>query len=257
MDTTRATDVHSLLGTARQLVIGAAVGLVVFGIPFAAYWLVADTQLGVDLDEEDGLFEWIGAGALLVAALLQAILFHRSDVPRERRLLPFMRRNPFYLGLAIVLFLAFAEEISWGQRIFGWATPTDLPFDNLQGETNIHNLALFHGESLFNLHRLFNLFWMSYAVVLPLLVGAVPIVARLCQRISLPVPPAWIGGLFVGAFVAWRLYDAFEPAGALAGGQELSEAALAVCFAALGAAQLLGIQRIPSLAPPATHRLAI
>jgi len=32
------------------------------------------------------------------------------------------------------------EEISWGQRIFGWETPVAWKKLNLQNETNIHNL---------------------------------------------------------------------------------------------------------------------
>jgi hypothetical protein len=32
------------------------------------------------------------------------------------------------------------EEISWGQRIFGWATPDFFRENNIQGETNFHNM---------------------------------------------------------------------------------------------------------------------
>jgi len=52
----------------------------------------------------------------------------------------------------LVLFLIFAfvflvlalEEISWGQRIFNFKTPNWLP-ENLQAETNIHNLEVVKG----------------------------------------------------------------------------------------------------------------
>ena len=43
--------------------------------------------------------------------------------------------------VAIVLFIMAGEELSWGQRIFGWATPDSLSGLNEQGEMNLHNLA--------------------------------------------------------------------------------------------------------------------
>jgi len=38
------------------------------------------------------------------------------------------------------LFIA-GEEVSWGQRIFDWSTPTALERVNKQGETTVHNIA--------------------------------------------------------------------------------------------------------------------
>ena len=32
------------------------------------------------------------------------------------------------------------EEVSWGQRLFGWQTPAALAEVNVQHETNLHNL---------------------------------------------------------------------------------------------------------------------
>ena len=43
--------------------------------------------------------------------------------------------------VAIVLFVMVGEELSWGQRIFGWATPDSFASINEQSETNLHNLA--------------------------------------------------------------------------------------------------------------------
>ena len=41
----------------------------------------------------------------------------------------------------IILFVMAGEELSWGQRIFGWATPEVFANLNKQGETNFHNMA--------------------------------------------------------------------------------------------------------------------
>jgi len=45
-----------------------------------------------------------------------------------------------YLLLALGTFFVAGEEISWGQRIFGWSTPDTLDAINHQGETNVHNI---------------------------------------------------------------------------------------------------------------------
>lgn len=41
--------------------------------------------------------------------------------------------------MAVMAFLYAMEEISWGQRIFGWETPEVIAEGNTQDETNIHN----------------------------------------------------------------------------------------------------------------------
>ncbi|MFC1836888.1 hypothetical protein ACFL2Q_19545 [Thermodesulfobacteriota bacterium] len=46
--------------------------------------------------------------------------------------------------LAAAFLLVAMEEISWGQRIFGWETPTLWSELGTQNETNIHNLLSFH-----------------------------------------------------------------------------------------------------------------
>lgn len=53
-----------------------------------------------------------------------------------------MRRGPyrwFFSLLALSCFYAAMEEISWGQRIFGFSSPAYFKENNLQGEMNLHN----------------------------------------------------------------------------------------------------------------------
>ena len=47
----------------------------------------------------------------------------------------------FHLALAAVMTVMGLEEISYGQRIFGFETPPTIAQDNTQGEFNFHNLA--------------------------------------------------------------------------------------------------------------------
>jgi hypothetical protein len=46
-----------------------------------------------------------------------------------------------YAVLALALFWVTGEEISWGQRVFGFQTPDWVKGWNVQGEVNVHNLG--------------------------------------------------------------------------------------------------------------------
>src|SRR5206468_4932184 len=79
---------------------------------------------------EDGWVENTQALLLLVAAVLCFIGARRRGW-----------KNLWYAGYAAMFFMNFGEEISWGQRIFGIATPEKLRAENVQGELNLHNLV--------------------------------------------------------------------------------------------------------------------
>ena len=59
------------------------------------------------------------------------------------------RRGVYVLGAAALLFVA-GEEISWGQRILGFATPDALAALNRQDEFNVHNIRY---VSFYRVHR--------------------------------------------------------------------------------------------------------
>ncbi len=80
---------------------------------------------------EDGLVENLTAVWFLLAGLL---LFATALVERS-----FFRRCIYILGGLAMTFVC-GEEISWGQRIFGFATPDFLMGLNVQEEFNVHNI---------------------------------------------------------------------------------------------------------------------
>ena len=90
------------------------------------------------LVREDGVVEWLTALGLLATASALAARY------RERA----RRRGPAWRGVVLTAAAAalfgFGEEISWGQRIVGYAVAEGSLLDtyNLQGETNVHNLAV-------------------------------------------------------------------------------------------------------------------
>jgi hypothetical protein len=81
---------------------------------------------------EDGLVENSTAAAFALAAVL---LLWESRRPGH-----FLRRTLLIAVAVAALFVA-GEEISWGQRIFGFDTPETLAVVNDQGEINFHNIG--------------------------------------------------------------------------------------------------------------------
>ena len=86
---------------------------------------------------EDGVAETFQALCILAASIVAA--------ETARRL---FKKQQKILGLGLGLFSAltfvvFCEEISWGQRIFGWQSPEYFQDANIQKETNLHNDVFF------------------------------------------------------------------------------------------------------------------
>ena len=86
------------------------------------------------LESEDGLSEWWSVATYLAGAIAAGAVAWSLRATRHSAL------KYFYLALAVGLFLGGMEEISWGQRLVGWGTPTALEEINFQGETTLHNV---------------------------------------------------------------------------------------------------------------------
>lgn len=95
-------------------------------------------NLYVWLTAEDSLLEWTQFVLVFAASLLFAwsglLLFQNHE--RKVALLFFL--------VALGTFFVAGEEIAWGQRIFGWATPESLETINSQHETTLHNISSAH-----------------------------------------------------------------------------------------------------------------
>lgn len=95
------------------------------------------SQLFQILYLEDGVFESLTPVLMVISMVLIG-----ASIPKLRRDPQLVRyRNLLTLiyFILISLFLINAmEEISWGQRIFGWETPQTFE-GNVQNETNLHN----------------------------------------------------------------------------------------------------------------------
>ena len=95
------------------------------------------SQLFEILYLEDGIFESLTPVLMVISMLLIG-----ASIPKLRRDPQLVRYRTLltliYFILISLFFLNAMEEISWGQRIFGWETPQTFE-GNVQNETNLHN----------------------------------------------------------------------------------------------------------------------
>lgn len=172
------------------LAAGLAVGL---GASILAPELYVAT-----LAAEDGPFEWATAAFLFVGAL--ACL---ARAVRGRDRLIFLAVSLF--GAALLMFGA-GEEISWGQRVFGWDSGEFWEQNNVQGETNLHNMMV--GDVKIN-KLIFGvgltLAFLVYFVVLPLVYHRIAAVAGWANCWGVPVPKWHHGVAFVVSLIVMSL----------------------------------------------------
>lgn len=179
--------------------------LFVLGTSYLGIMFLSTTTVAW-LEDEDGPIETFGALCFLGSSVIYLVLY-LTDREGNRFFSLSTHRNVFFLLLAMAFFFAFGEEISWGQRIFGFETPEFVARINRQGEFNIHNISIFHGDDatgqrksdlalLLNMDRLFSLFWLVYCVVIPLGVYFHRGMAKCLGRLNVPIVPILLGLLF-------------------------------------------------------------
>jgi hypothetical protein len=155
-------------------------------------------EFALRLAMEDGFFEYLTACLFFVASLYFGRIFFRDG-------------NWFFLLFAIVFLVGCGEEISWGQRIFGFEVPETIEARNRQGEFNLHNLDLFHPQEganskqgwakLITVDFLYNVFWFGWGILIPFLVFLNAGLESFIKRIKLPLPPLSLGALFLVNFL--------------------------------------------------------
>ncbi|MCA1337715.1 hypothetical protein [Pseudooceanicola marinus] len=165
-----------------------------FAIPFA--WFNPDLFEFV-LMREDGPYEYLTALFLVVAGVL---LVWRASQLRGQGLRALAVLTVFY---ALLFFFVAGEEISWGQRIFGWVSGDFFVENNFQEETNLHNMMVGDTQlatSLFG--SWLTVVLLLYLVVLPLLYPFANWVRRFCEILAVPVPRPRHAVLAIAASIA-------------------------------------------------------
>ena len=160
----------------------------------ASYFvLLAGANVVDSIIREDGLIENVGTIGFLVASICFFLAFWRARQQPDRYSL---LKQLAYLGLAGLFFVIVGEEISWGQRIFDFATPEGLREVNTQDEFNFHNLEVIQHNSFLNTDRLFALFWIGYMLFLPLTAVLYKPFGKWVGQ-WLPIMPLLLGLLFL------------------------------------------------------------
>jgi len=140
--------------------------------------------------------------------------------------------NYWFLILAFIFLLGSGEEISWGQRIFGWETSEGYGQVNRQNETNLHNLKPFRG--IFSPNYLFTYFWMSFCVIIPI-VNAVSLpFSKLIGRTGFPLVPLKLGLFFLIGYIPSLILKVTVKDALIHPVTEVKETCLSVLFIFIG-----------------------
>ncbi|MBX3013222.1 MAG: hypothetical protein KF832_17015 [Caldilineaceae bacterium] len=148
---------------------------------------------------EDGFAENLQQLFNALALAWAALIMHRYWRTGERLI------AGLYLLLCVGLIFLIGEEISWGQRIFGWETQGVMAEINTQNETNIHNLV--GAKTAFK--------WIQLLVgaygLLPLVLPLARVPLR-WQRLYMAIIPPLALLPYFGLLFVWKLYRNFIPA---------------------------------------------
>jgi len=178
-----------------SLVVANILALIVFHIIQTDYF---HTVYAI----EDGPAEWATAVLLFLSftvLLRHAIGFSRSG---QKHAVVTMAVG------ALLFFFASGEEISWGQRIFGWQAPEIITENSHRAETNLHNLKV--GEVklvkvLFG--NILTVVLLGWLVGLTLLYARAARIAAWADRWAVPVAGHRHAVLVLAASVVIALVD--------------------------------------------------
>jgi hypothetical protein len=213
-------------------------GLAIY-IPLTYVVLAMGNNVVAVMVPEDHFFELIGALSLLATSLLFFYGFRVARKSLEKTWVS-LTKQLVYLGLALLFFFGAGEEISWGQRIFGFKTPQPLAQVNKQDELNLHNLSVFENSQFFTADRMFDAFWFLFAVLTPAVALLIPGFRRFAGQF-IPIVFWGIGLLFLYNYVwakaAKFLYETVYTFGNLSfkqAIQEIKESNYAIIFILVG-----------------------
>ena len=132
---------------------------------------------------EDGILESLTAVMLFAGGVLMFYRFLKLG----------RKKNGWFklttLAVALAFLFGAGEEISWGQRIFNVESSDFFLENNVQNETNFHNLEV-GGVKLNKLifGKLLTIFILVYLIIVPFLHKRWDAFQRLIDKLAIPVP---------------------------------------------------------------------
>jgi hypothetical protein len=221
----------------KPLPLGAAAAALGNALVFATFGVFAwlnerDADLFYQALQEDEWLEW----GTFWGFLLAAVVFGVAAFRQRRR----TRQWPWFLaGVGLFCFVVGMEEISWGQRLFGYRPPSYFLEHNFQQELNVHNVV---DQDLRRLGV--GVASLGYGVALPL-VALWPATARGLAALAVVAPPVELVPSFAAAWWVYEDYP-FKFSG------EVTECMLALAFLFAGLARA---RELSGAAPRAGARL--
>lgn len=168
--------------------------LIVFALVVGAYaFMAANYPVAyIWATYEDLIGEWAQTYFFLAAAIISVF------VALQRT-----RYRWFFVVLAIACSYVVLEEISWGQRIFGFSTPEFLKSRNLQGEANLHNLLTGPHKTLLKdlISIAVALALFGYGLIYPLALSLRWRIALWFDKIGIAAPPLILWPFFTLAAI--------------------------------------------------------
>ena len=143
--------------------------------------------------QEDEYLEWSSFWAFLLAAV--AYIRTAANYRTATRRLPW-----FLYGVALFCFIVAMEEISWGQRLFGYRPPTYFLAHNYQQEFNFHNVV----DTDYRKLALTSVI-VGYGILLPL-AARFSFLKIWFERIGIIAPSITLLPAYVGTFLVYSLY---------------------------------------------------
>lgn len=151
--------------------------------------------------EEDGIIEYSTA-----IFLLSVSLYLINKLLKTVKVIS--SKNIGIILFSIIFFFGFGEEISWGQRIFNIETPDFFIENNLQSETNIHNLMI-GGVKLNKLIFTNGLFFIFsfYFLAIPYLYATSNNIKSIINKFSIVIPKYSQSIIFIFFTIIIYLFD--------------------------------------------------
>ena len=151
--------------------------------------------------EEDGIIEYSTA-----IFLLSVSIYLINKLMKTVKVIS--SKNIGIILFSIIFFFGFGEEISWGQRIFNIESPAFFTENNLQSETNIHNLMI-GGVKLNKLIFTNSLFFIFsfYFLALPYLYTKINNVKSLINKFSIVIPKYSQSIIFICSTIIIYLFN--------------------------------------------------
>jgi hypothetical protein len=196
---------------------------------------------------EDHYFELIGSFSLFLTSFLFLYGFGIARKSLEKTWISLVKQM-VYLALAVMFFFGAGEEISWGQRIFGFETPETIAQANKQEEFNTHNLTFWQNSKLLDANSLFDAFWFLFAVFTPAVAVLAPSFKQFVGRF-IPIVYWGLGLLFLYNYlwaklakVIYQTAYTFDRISLTQAVQEIKESNYAVIFILVGLFAVLDLK---------------